>query len=169
MAFLSCKLRPAAAAAAHGILLLLLVTLFCTVTQWGRSYPTFARRSWLALRTALPVPREERILNLYDETYPVLLYMQEFLPPDAVVLLPPTQFVRDHVGGIPLLASPTGTYNIIYPRIPVHAGDDSPALDRVTHLLVWDHWGLDQVAPGEEPNRDNRVGLYPLTSEGTAP
>ncbi|MEZ4655354.1 MAG: hypothetical protein R3E12_17625 [Candidatus Eisenbacteria bacterium] len=42
---------------------------------------------------------------------------------------------------IPLLASPSSAYSFLYPRVPVHFGDDSPRKDDLTYVLVWKGWG----------------------------
>jgi hypothetical protein len=132
------------------------------LTHWGRTYPTLARRSLVVLRSALSLSPEERRLQLYDQTYPFILYLRDNTPEDAVILLPPTRFIDQATPGeIPLLASPSSVYNFIYPRVPVHWGDPSPWKDRINYLLVWNHWGLDLVEPGAPRTEENRIGLYP--------
>ncbi len=151
------------------LVLLALVVLFCAVTDWGRTYPKFASRTWQALVRTRGVPRADRLVRLYDDTYPVLLYMR-FLPEDAVVLVPPVAFVRRMRNNeIPLLASPTSTYSFIYPRVPVHFDQPSPFRDRIDHLLVWEHWGLDWVDPEAPHTEQNRVGLYPWPADREVP
>ena len=42
---------------------------------------------------------------LYDQTYPVLVYLRENTPPDAVILMPPEKYIDEKTpGDIPLLA-----------------------------------------------------------------
>ena len=97
---------------------------------------------------------------LYDETYPVLVYLRENTPPDAVILLPPEKLIDEKTpGDIPLLASPSSVYNFIYPRVPVHWGDPSPWKDRVNYVLVWKQWGRDLVP--EAPADTSEIALYP--------
>ncbi len=158
--------RPAVLRAAHpgvvraSVILLIVLVAFCSVTRWGRTYPRFASGSWKALQMSRGMSTEERFLALYDDTFPLLLYLCEYLPPDAKVLVPPIDFIRTkHGGDIPLFASPTSTYSFIYPRVPVHYGRPSPFKDQITHVLVWEHWGLEYVAPGEPPTEANRILL----------
>jgi hypothetical protein len=163
---------PYAAAPIRSAVLLLALALFCAVTRWGESYVTFAAKSWGAWVSGRQLPLARRALVIYDKTYPVLLYLDEVAPPDAVILFPPRQFVIDQLnrkGEIPLLASPSSAYNFIYPRVPVHYGDPSPWKERITHVLIWEHWGLDLVAPGEKPTEENRVRLVPWPSGRKAP
>ena len=147
--------------------LLALLGLFCVFTQWGRNYFVFARRSLLVWTTGRSLTLNARQSQAYDETYPVLLYLRENLPPDAVVLLPPESFIIGQVtgdpnsGNIPLLSSPSSVYNFIYPRVPVHWGDPSPWKDKVDYILVWHHWGLKAVDPQAVPGPDNDIALYP--------
>ena len=142
------------------LLLLALLVAFCGVTRWGRTYPRFASGSWRAMQMARGMSTEARFVALYDDTFPLLLYLREYLPPDAKVLLPPVDFIRrKHGGDIPLFASPTSTYSFIYPRVPVHFGKPSPFKDGITHVLVWEHWGLEYVAPNDRPTEANRVLL----------
>jgi hypothetical protein len=137
--------------------------IFCLGTRWGGNYVTFARKSWATMKILRQVPGESRWMQVYDETYPVLLYIRDNCPPESMILLPPRQYFVDHSGGaIPLLGSPSSAYGFIYPRVPVHAGEEAPYRDRITHLLVWEHWGLDWVDPGARPTESNRIGLYPV-------
>jgi hypothetical protein len=153
-------LRTTGALGASIILLLVLIT-FCCVTRWGRTYARFASGSWAAVRMSRGMSAEDRQLALYDDTFPVLLYLREYLPEDAKVLLPPIDFVRSkRGGGFPLLAGAASTYSFIYPRVPVHYGRPSPFKKQLTHVLVWEHWGLDYVAPGESETEGNRIMLY---------
>lgn len=165
--------RADSRASLYGSLLaLLLLALFCLGTSWGRSYLNFASRSWGALQSAPRLPLARRQSAIYDATYPVLLYLREVTPPDAVILMPPRQFVIDRFnrkGEIPLLASPSSAYNFIYPRVPVHHGDPSPAKNRLTHVLVWEHWGLDRVDSTAVPTAENRVRIYPWPAGREAP
>jgi hypothetical protein len=166
------RIPNAAAAPVRSAALLLALTLFCAFTRWGGSYVTFAAKSWGAWENGRRLPLARRELVIYDKTFPVLLHIDEVTPPDAVVLMPPRQFVIDRFnrkGEIPLLASPSSAYNFIYPRVPVHYGDPSPWKDRITHVLIWEHWGLDLVAPGEPPTEENRFGLVPWPSGRKAP
>ena len=152
---------------AASLILLVLVGVFCATTHWGRNYPIFARKSWITWSEGRALPLEQRRQMLYDQTYPVLVYMRDNTPPDAVILLPPQTFIEEKLadparpGDVPLLASPSSVYNFIYPRVPVHWGDPSPYKNRVTWVLVWEHWGLDLVDPGAPRTADNEIALYP--------
>lgn len=142
--------------------LLLVLAVFCAGTRWGRTYPTFVKRTSILLRSAPSLAPESRRVQLYDSTYPVILYLRDNTPEDAVILLPPGTFVDERTpGDIPLLASDTSVYSFIYPRIPVHWGEPSPSKDRIDHILVWEHWGLELASPGEPRSAENRVQLYP--------
>ncbi len=150
---------PAGVARASVLLLILLVA-FCGTTRWGRTYPKFASGSWKALQMSRGMSTEDRFLAIYDDTFPLLLYLREYLPPDAKVLVPPIDFIRtQHGGDIPLFASPTSTYSFIYPRVPVHYGRPSPFMNEITHVFVWEHWGLEYVSPGARPTEGNRILL----------
>lgn len=162
--------QPASAGAVRAsLLLLVLVVAFCGVSRWGRTYPRFASGSWQALQLARAMSSEERFLALYDDTLPLLLYLREYLPPDARVLVPPVEFIRSkHGGDIPLFASPTSTYSFIYPSVPVHHGKPSPFMNELTHLLVWEHWGLEYVAPNDPHTEGNRVLLVDWPADARA-
>ncbi len=143
------------------LVLLLILTAFCAFTRWGGTYPRFASGSWGAWRLSRGMSADARRLALYDDTYPLLLYLRDYLPEDARVLLPPIDFIRSRYGReIPLFASATSTYSFIYPRVPVHHGRPSPFMHDITHLLVWEHWGLDYVASGEPRTEGNRIMIY---------
>ncbi len=143
-------------------LLLGLIALLAIFSDWVGTYPTMAVRSSILFRSAPSMTAEQRRMASYDETYPVLRFLRESTPSEAVILLPPEKFIDENTpGDIPLLASPSSVYNFIYPRVPVHWGDPSPWRERVTHLLVWKHWGLDLVAPGEAPGPENEIALRP--------
>ncbi len=143
------------------IVLLALLLLFCLTTEGGRTYAKFAARSWETWHKGRGLTADQKRLSLYDATYPLLLYLREYTPSEAVILLPPRQFVMDRSGGsVPLLASPSSTYNFIYPRVPVHFGDDSPMKDCITHLLVWEHWGLELLESDVAATPQNRIGLH---------
>ena len=152
---------------AASAILLALVVLFCALTQWGRNYPVFAKKSWIVWSTGRSLPLAQRREMAYDETYPVLMYIKENSPEDAVILLPPETYITGQVtgdpnlGNIPLMASPSSVYNFIYPRVPVHWGDPSPWKDRINYILVWHHWGLDLVDPTAAPDADNDIELVP--------
>jgi len=154
------------------LVLVALLVLFCIGTVWGRSYLNFASRSWGAWKAGRLLSLERRQSVIYDPTYPVLLYLREVTPPDAVILMPPRQYVIDRYnrkGEIPLLGSPSSVYNFIYPRVPVHYGDPSPEKDRLTHVLIWEHWGLDRVDSAAAPSLENAVKLYPWPAGRKAP
>ncbi len=141
---------------------LLLLLLFFLGTRWGESYVNLASKTWHAWRNGVRVAPERRRLAVYDATYPVLLYARELSPPDATILLPPRQYVIDHSQGrIPILASPSSAYSFLYPRVPVHFGDPSPWKTHLTHVLIWEHWGLDLLGSGPAPGEENRYGLRP--------
>jgi hypothetical protein len=148
---------PASSAIASLIFLVALAAiLFGTVM--GRSYTTLMGKAYLSLTHGL---WEERPAHLfYDETYSVLRYIADSVPESSVVLLPPRQFIIDEIGdgSIPLLASPSSAYSFMYPRVPVHFGDDSPRKDDLTHVLVWRHWGLENM--GLVPDATNETGLH---------
>jgi hypothetical protein len=166
------RTRKAAASLWRSIALLLILALFCAVTRWGRSYVAFAVKSWGAWQSGHQLPLARREMVIYDKTFPVLLYLDQAAPADAVILMPPRQFVIDRYNRkneIPLLASPSSAYNFIYPRVPVHYGDPSPCKDRLTHILIWEHWGLDIVAPGTPETEENRVELLPWPAGRKAP
>jgi hypothetical protein len=136
-------------------------------TTGGRSYTTLVGNAYLSLTQGL---WQERPVHLfYDETYWVLRYVVESTPESAVVLLPPRQFIIDQAGdgSIPLLASPSSAYSFLYPRVPVHFGDAAPRKDDLTHVLVWKHWGLDNL--GLVPDETNDTGLYDWPREEPAP
>ncbi|MCA9757351.1 MAG: hypothetical protein KDA27_16225 [Candidatus Eisenbacteria bacterium] len=141
------------------LLLLIVLAIFCGTTMCGRTFVDF-QRSWIqTARSARTLDFEYRRQLTYDQTYSVLKFIVDQTPEDAVILFPPRQFIIDEVGsGIPLLASPSSAYSFIYPRIPVHFGDDSPRKDDLTHLLVWNHWALDRI--GLQPTEDNQVAIY---------
>ena len=142
--------------------LLALLVLFCLFTRWGHTYPTFAAKTWVVWRSGHRMSVEERRAAVYDSTYSVLLYIRDSTPPDAVILLPPISFIVEHgPSEIPLLASAGSAYGVIYPRVPVHAGTPSPSIDRVDYILVWEHWGLDLIAPGAPRTEENRIQLFP--------
>jgi len=143
------------------LVLLLVLIAFCAFTRWGGTYARFASGSWGAWRMSRGMSAEARRLALYDDTYPLLLYLRDYLPEDAKVLLPPIDYIRGFYGReIPLFASATSTYSFIYPRVPVHHGRPSPFMKQITHLLVWEHWGLDYIAPGEPRTQENRIMLH---------
>jgi hypothetical protein len=141
--------------------LLFLVLCFCGLTKWGRTYPTFAHKTWVTWSAGHRLTAEERRLQGYDDTYPVLLYVRENTPPDAVILLPPGRLLGATESESPLLASPSSAYTFLYPRVPVHWGDPSPYRDRIDHILVWNHWGLDLVDPGAAKTEENRIMVCP--------
>jgi hypothetical protein len=143
------------------LLLLLLVVLFCGLTRWGRTYPTFARKTYVTWAAGHRLTAEQRRLQSYDETYPALLYVAENTPPDAVVLFAPGKLLGATPDQSPVMASASSAYNFIYPRVPVHWGDPAPLRDRVDYILVYNHWGLDLADPGATPTDENRVMLYP--------
>ncbi len=146
--------------------LLAAVLLFCRFTTLGRGLPAFARQSLMVWSVWRPMPPEERRLRTLDETYPAVAYIRDALPPDAVVLLPPRKWIIEHSRKeVPLLAAASSVYNFIYPRVPVHWGDDSPWKDRVNYILVWNDWGLDLVDPGA-PRTGEEVRLYPWPRGG---
>jgi hypothetical protein len=146
------------------VILIGLVILFCLTTRWGGRYVDLAVRSYHAVRIASARTVEQRRLDLLDATYPLLLYLREFTPPDAVILFPPRFFIVDHFGGdySRLITSATSAYSVIYPRVPVHAGDDTPLKASPTHVFVWEHWGLELGQPGAQPTAENRYGVFPL-------
>lgn len=140
-----------------------ILVLFAIVTRWGATYPRLADRTWRALDSGLKVSAEARRRAVLDETYPFLLYVREMTPPDAVILLPPREFILQRTKGdfIPLLASPSSAYSFLYPRVPVHERDDSPRRGDVDYILVWEHWGLEWVDPSAPRDEAHRYQLYP--------
>lgn len=136
------------------------------VTDLGKTLTTFVSKALGAWNAGRAMTLEQRKLSLYHETYQVLLYARGCSPPDAVILLPPRDFVIQKAGHICLLASPSSSYSFLYPRIPIHYGDHAPRENEITHLLVWEHWGLDYVQPRQTPNEGNRVALFELPEGG---
>jgi hypothetical protein len=154
--------RSARRAFLSSLLLAGFLVLFCSTTRWGRTYPTFARKTWILLETGNSLSAENRRIQSYDETYPVLLYIRDTTPEDAVILFPPGKYIDQRTpGDIPLLASATSAYSFIYPRVPVMWGDASPCRNRINFILVWDHWGLDLVQPGAVRTEENRIAVLP--------
>lgn len=149
-------------------LLILLLVLFVTGTRWGGGFTTFAQRTWIVWSHGRGLSYEARCAAAYEPTFMTLLFLRDNTPPDAVVLLPPSEFVIGKSGrDVALLASPSSTYNFIYPRVPVHWGDDrAPMVDEVSHLLVWEHWGLHLVEPDAALTVDNRITIYGLEPGG---
>jgi hypothetical protein len=147
---------------AASLILLSLVVVFCATTHWGRTYPTFIKKTWIVWSSGRVLTAEQRRLQLYDQTYPAVLYVRENTPENAVILLPPSKLIDDHIpGDIPILASPSAVYDFIYPRVPVHWGDPAPGKNKIDYLLVWDYWGLDLVQPGAPRSPENRTRLFP--------
>ncbi len=152
-------LRPWVSSAALVVLLLV----FCSTTHWGRTYPEFAENAWKAWQVSRVTSMERRREALYGDTYDLLRSLCDATPPDAVILLPPTAFIIEkHDGQIPLLGSPSSVYGVIYPRVPVHHGSASPRKTDLTHLLIWEHWGLEYLTPSPDPGAENRVQLVPI-------
>jgi hypothetical protein len=146
----------------YSLILLAVLVVFCAATRWGRTYPTFAHKTWILLRSAGSVSAEDRRVQAYDETYPVLLYIKDTTPPETVMLFPPGKLIDEQTpGDIPLLASATSIYSFIYPRVPVMWGDSSPWRERIDHILVWNHWGLDLVQPGAPKTEENNITIFP--------
>jgi hypothetical protein len=155
---------------ASSALLLGMVALFCAGTNWGRTYPTFAKKTWVAWSLGHSLTARERRMQLYDSTYPVLMYICDTTPPDAVVLLPPAKVVdAGRPGEISLLSSPSSAYNFIYPRVPVNWGDPSPWREKIDRILVYNYWGLDLVQPGAVRGAENRTRIYPWPAGKKAP
>jgi len=156
----------------HSLGLLLLLTLFCLATHWGSSWVTLAGKTWGVWMSGHQLSYADRQLAIYDRSYPALVHLRDATPPDAVILLPPRQYVIDryaNTGEIPLLASPSSVYSFIYPRVPVHFGDPSPYKDRLTHILVWGSWGLDLIGMREQEVADDRMSLHPWPAGRSAP
>jgi hypothetical protein len=144
-----------------GALLAILVVLLA-LTDLGATYPQFAQSAIRTWQRGQRMTFEQRQRAFYHETFQVLLYIRECSAPDAVILLPPRDFIIAKTGEICLLASPSSCYNFIHPRVPVHYGDASPRVDDITHLLIWEHWGLDKIDPPQAPSPHNRVDLIPI-------
>jgi hypothetical protein len=144
-----------------GALLAILVSLLA-LTDLGDTYPQFADSAIRAWQRGHPMTFAHRQRAIYHETFRVLMYIRECSSPDAVILLPPREFIIAKTGEICLLASPSSCYNFIHPRVPIHYGDPLPRRDRVTHLLIWEHWGLDMLDPPQSPSPLNRVDLIPI-------
>jgi hypothetical protein len=147
-----------------GLLLVLLGA--GAITELGKTYPTFVSKAVRAWRVGRSLTAEQRQLSLHHDTYQVLLYVRSCTPSDAVILLPPREYIIQKTGQICLLASPSSAYSFLHPRIPVHYGEASPYADRVTHLLVWEHWGLDRLSPARTPTEANRIALIELDPAG---
>ena len=151
---------------ASSVLITALV-LFCIFTHWGDTYTEFAINAWKALKVSRAYPMERRREALYGDTYDLLRSLRDATPPDAVILLPPIGFIMEkHGGQIPVMGSPSSAYSIIYPRVPVHYGSASPCKDKITHMLVWEHWGLHFMNPPPEPTEQNRIQLMPVLKGG---
>lgn len=152
-------------------LLILLLVLFVTGTKWGRGFTTLAGRTWIVWSHGRHMTYEARCAAAYEPTYMTLLFIRDSTPPGAVILLPPSGYVIEKSGrDVALLASPSSTYSFIYPRVPVHWGDDkAPMADDISHLLVWEHWGLHLIDPDAELTRDNRVAIFSLEPAGGIP
>ena len=152
-------------------LLLLLFAAFCLTPNWGRILPEAWRQTGEIWREGTKHTAAARRAIFYDETYPVLWYLRENTPPDAVILLPPTKFMKDQVMSrrppgedlTPLLGLASSAYSFLYPRVPVHFGEAAPLLDRANYLLVWDHWGLDRIDTSLPKTEENRVRLFPAS------
>jgi hypothetical protein len=149
------------------LVLIVLLVIGCLGTRVGYSYLTLVGKAYQSAKNGF----QERLPThlFYDETYMVLRYIVDQTPEDAVILLPPRQFIIDkyHDGSIPLLASPSTAYSFIHPRVPVHFGDVSPRKDDITHLLVWEHWALDRM--GLTPDESNGIGVYEWPEGQKAP
>jgi len=151
-------------------LLILLLVLFVTGTRWGRGFTTIAGRTWIVWSHGSQMPFEARSAAAYEPTYMTLLFIRDSTPPDAVILLPPSGYIIETSGrDVALLASPSSAYSFIYPRVPVHWGDDkAPMADDVTHVLVWEHWGLNLIDPDAALTEDNRIAIFALEPAGGA-
>jgi len=131
-------------------------------------YPTLAANTQKVWAGGSVLTAADRRFRFYDETYPVLLFIREHTPPDAVVLLPPRSFIKETVARrrpegedlTPLLAMASSAYSFIYPRVPVHWEEDAPLQDAIDWLLVWEHWGLDRIDPNLPRTDENRVRLF---------
>lgn len=159
-------------------LLLLLFAAFCLTPNWGRILPEAWRQTGQILHDGTEMTAAERRALFYDETYPVLWYLRENTPADAVILLPPSRFMKEQVMSrrppgedlTPLLGLASSAYSFLYPRVPVNFGEPARLQDRATHLLVWDHWGLDRIDASQPRTEENRIWLVELTAEpGGAP
>lgn len=168
--------RPGRGAPLASLILLTLVVLFCASTRWGRMYPRFAANSWKVWSNGHRMTAAERRLLFYDKTYPVLLEVRRSTPPEAVVLLPPHDFVKSRFAlgrppgddMVPLLGSSSSAYGVLYPRVPVMFDEASPWRQRVTNLLVWDWWGLELVDPSLVHTEANRVQLFEAPARSVA-
>lgn len=160
-------------------LLLLLFAAFCLTPNWGRILPEAWRQTGQILHEGAVMTAAERRALFYDETYPVLWYLRENTPAEAVILLPPSKFMKEQVMSrrpagedlTPLLGLASSAYSFLYPRVPVHFGEPAPLQDRATHLLVWDHWGLDRIDAAQPRTEENRIWLVELAGDsgGAAP
>ena len=151
-----------------GAFLVILIPILA-LTNLGATYPRFAKTTIRTWQQGCRMTFEQRQRAIYHETFQVLMYMRECTPPDAVILLPPRDFIIAKTGEICLLASPSSCYSFIHPRVPVHYGDPVPCRDQITHMLVWEHWGLDRLNPPQTPTAQNRIDLVALSGEGISP
>src|SRR5512146_902506 len=88
------------------VALLAILAVFCRVTTLGRNFPELTRQSLMVWSVWRPMDPEERRLRALDETYPVVAYLRDTAPADAVILLPPRQLVVESSDlEIPVLAS----------------------------------------------------------------
>lgn len=128
-------------------------------TYWGEVLRDISWRSWIAFKTGRQFSIEKRMELLLDSTYPVLLEINRRTPPDAVILFPPKELFRKEVDFIPVAGMASSAYSFIYPRVPVHYGDNAPYRDRVTHVLNYEHWALKMFWPDVERTESNRYGV----------
>lgn len=154
-----------------GILLVILAWLLWT--PGGRYHRTYYEKtavSWRAWNQARLLPYRDRWHAVYDQSYRYLLFLRDTTPSDAIIQLPPRQFIIDRSGGgIPLLASPSSTYSFLYPRVPVHYEDDSPFATRVNFVFAWEHWGMDRLLPDVPQTEENRFKVYAIERDAHAP
>ncbi len=148
-----------------GILLAILIPVLA-LTNLGATYPRFASTAIRTWQKGRKMTFEQRQQAIYHETFQVLRYVHEVTPPDAVILLPPRDFIVAKTGEICLLASPSSCYSFIHPRVPIHFGDPEPRRGQITHMLVWEHWGLDRLNPPQRPTPQNRIDIIPLAGGG---
>ena len=90
-------------------------------------------------------------------------------PPDAVILFPPKELFCKDIDYIPVGGMTSSAYSFIYPRIPVHYGDGAPYRERVTHVLNYDHWALENFWPEMPRTEENRYGVLPWPGDVEIP
>jgi hypothetical protein len=146
----------------------LLLAAFLFMTRLGEIFRERTTKNWLAFKLGRQLTYEQRRRSHLDDTFRALLEIKERTPPDAVILFPPRALLREG-DVIPLAATASAAYSFIYPRVPVHWGDDAPYKDRVTHVFVHEHWPLAEFWPHVPRTETNRFGVIPWPGDREIP